>query len=347
MAIKKDGNKVILSADPTKVILAELKNKGACKNYRNCLSGTFQYNNAANAILIYGNNVISNLSAHGWLGFPDTCLIYYKDGGFAVKRIMSIPTDELKKVQWAISGVGLLSMWAPEKEGYAKFTQGGERYDYSDVLRRTHHTAIGVKDGIVYGFYLPNMTGAEVNAYMKERDMDFAVMMDGGHVAAVNSDITNHNASQKQHNIIQFVQSAEQEVDEVERVMVYSLAREGNKNVSANFKAREYRCRDGSDAVYIHEELAKVLQEIRTHFARPVNITSAFRSHAHNLKEGGEADSQHLYGMAADIALPGVSPSKVAAYAETLMPDHGGIGVYEKKGFCHVDVRSKKARWNG
>ena len=30
-----------------------------------------------------------------------------------------------------------------------------------------------------------------------------------------------------------------------------------------------------------------------------------------------------------------------------LMPDHGGIGIYEKKGFCHVDVRAKKARWNG
>lgn len=345
--VKKDGNKVILSAGPDKVIFAELKNTAACKNYSNCISGTFQYNNSANAILVNNGRVISNLSAHGWLGFPDTCLIYYKGGSLAVKRIISIPNDELQKVRWAISGVGLLDMYNPSEEGYAKFTKNGKKYDYSDVLRKTHHTAIGVKNGEVYGFYLPSMTGAEVNAYMKAQDMDFAVMLDGGHVAAINSDIANHNSSQKQHNIIQFVQSVEQEVREVEKVMVFSLAREGNKNVSANFKVREYRCRDGSDAVYIHEELAKVLQEIRTHFARPVNITSAFRSHAHNIKEGGEADSQHLYGMAADIALPGVSPSKVAAYAETLMPDHGGIGIYEKKGFCHIDVRNKKARWNG
>lgn len=345
--LKKDGNKVILTADPGKVILAELKNKEACQNYSNCISGAFQYNNVANAILVYGSNVISNLSAHGWLGFPDTCLIYYKDGMFAVKRIMSIPADELKKVQWAISGVGLLSMWAPEKEGYCKIKKDGKTYDYSDVLRRTHHTAIGVKDGIAYGFYLPNMTGAEVNAYMKEQDMDFAVMLDGGHIAAVNSSVAKHNANQKQHNIIQFVQSAEQEVEELDKVNVYSLARESNKNVSANFKVREYRCRDGSDAVFVHPELAKVLQEIRTHFARPATITSAFRSHTHNIKEGGEADSQHLYGMAADITIPGVSPAKVAAYAETLMPNSGGIGIYEKKGFCHIDVRSKKARWNG
>lgn len=345
--VKKDGNKVILSAGPDKVILAELKNTAACKNYSNCISGTFQYNNSANAILVNNGRVISNLSAHGWLGFPDTCLIYYKDGSLAVKRIISIPNDELQKVRWAISGVGLLDMYNPSEEGYAKFTKNGKKYDYSDVLRKTHHTAIGVKNGEVYGFYLPSMTGAEVNAYMKAQDMDFAVMLDGGHVAAVNTTIASHNASQKQHNIIQFVQPVEQEVKKVEQVNVYSLAKEGNRAVSNNFKVREFRCRDGSDAVFVHEKLKKVLQEIRDHFARPTTITSAFRSHAHNIKEGGEADSQHLYGKAADIVITGVSPEKVAEFAETLMPDCGGIGIYKKKGFCHIDVREKKARWNG
>lgn len=345
--VKKDGNKVILSADPSKVILAEIGKKQACENFSNCLSGTFHHGSAANAILIYGNKVMSNQSAHGWLGYPDTCLIYYKDGSFAVKRIISIPNDELPKVQWAISGVGLLDMYNPAAEGYAKFTKDGEKYDYSDVLRKTHHTAIGVKRGTVYGFYLPNMTGAEVNAYMKLQEMDFAVMLDGGHIAAVNTKIASHNAKQKQHNIIQFVQSAEQEVEVVDKVNVYSLAKEGNKAVSNNFKVREFRCHDGSDAVFVHEKLKKVLQEIRDHFARPTTITSAFRSHAHNIKEGGEADSQHLYGKAADIVITGVSPEKVAEYAETLMPDCGGIGIYKKKGFCHIDVREKKARWNG
>lgn len=89
--IQKDGNNIILSSDPDKVIFAELENKKACKNYASCISGTFQYQNEANAILIYGGNVISNLSAHGWLGYPDTCLIYYKDGAFSVKRLVSIP----------------------------------------------------------------------------------------------------------------------------------------------------------------------------------------------------------------------------------------------------------------
>ena len=84
---------------------------------------------------------------------------------------------------------------------------------------------------------------------------------------------------------------------------------------------------------------------LRTHFARPVKLNSAYRTPAHNKKVGGETFSQHQYGTAADIVVTGVDPSKVAAYAETLLPNTGGIGIY--KGFTHIDVRSKKARWNG
>ncbi|MBO5366677.1 MAG: peptidase M15, partial [Peptococcaceae bacterium] len=50
-------------------------------------------------------------------------------------------------------------------------------------------------------------------------------------------------------------------------------------------------------------------------------------------------------GIAADIVVKGVSPSKVAAYADLLMPDKGGIGEYRT--FVHVDVRHEKSRWRG
>ena len=96
-------------------------------------------------------------------------------------------------------------MYEPAKEGYARFRKNGKTYNYSDVLRKTNHTAIGVKDGEVYGLYLANVTGAQVNAYCKKIGLDMAVMLDGGHVAAINSDIGKANAYQKQHNIIQFV----------------------------------------------------------------------------------------------------------------------------------------------
>lgn len=203
--MKKDGNNIIVSAAPDKVLFADLKNKQACKDYANCISGTFQYAGKVCSILIANGKVINNSSAHAWLGYPDSCLIYYKDGAFAVKRLLAIPAAELPQVQWAISGVGLLDKYNPTAEGYARFSKDGKTYNYSDVLRRTNHTVIGVKDGQVYGLYLANMTGDEVNTYCKKQGLQYAVMLDGGHVAAINCEIGQANAKQKQSNIIQFV----------------------------------------------------------------------------------------------------------------------------------------------
>ena len=47
-----------------------------------------------------------------------------------------------------------------------------------------------------------------------------------------------------------------------------------------------------------------------------------------------------------------VSGEDVAAYAESLMPDRGGVGRYPVKagraaGWVHVDTRADKARWRG
>ena len=64
-----------------------------------------------------------------------------------------------------------------------------------------------------------------------------------------------------------------------------------------------------------------------------------------NEKIGGAKASQHVLGTAADITVSGVSPSAVAAYAETLLPGAGGIGRYAN--FTHIDVREQKARWTG
>lgn len=128
-------------------------------------------------------------------------------------------------------------------------------------------------------------------------------------------------------------------------VNVYSLKNDGNKNLSTNFKVKEFKCSDGSDPVFIAPALVNILQYIRTHFKKPVKINSAYRTPTHNKKVGGTTYSQHLYGMAADIVVEGVSPKKVAAYAETLLPKKGGIGIYST--FVHIDIRDVKSRWNG
>lgn len=128
-------------------------------------------------------------------------------------------------------------------------------------------------------------------------------------------------------------------------VRIYSKTKEGSQQLSANFKVREFACKDGSDPIFVSPALVEVLQAIRTHFGRAVTINSGYRTPVHNKKEGGATYSRHLYGMAADIKVSGVTPKKVAAYAETLLPKSGGIGIYAK--FVHIDVRASRARWNG
>lgn len=128
-------------------------------------------------------------------------------------------------------------------------------------------------------------------------------------------------------------------------IKAYSKAKDGNKKLSTNFKVKEFACTDGTDPIFIDTDLVAVLQKIRNHFGKSVTITSAYRTPTKNKACGGTTYSQHLYGKAADIKIKGVTPKKVAAYAETLLPKKGGIGIYST--FTHIDVRATKSRWNG
>ena len=121
-------------------------------------------------------------------------------------------------------------------------------------------------------------------------------------------------------------------------LQAYSLARDGSTALSPHFCVREFRCKDGSDPVFIDTALAELLERIREHFGKPVTITSAYRTPAHNAKAGGAKFSQHLYGRAADIRVQDVSVEGVAAYAESLMPDRGGVGRYPVKAGTLIGV---------
>lgn len=129
-------------------------------------------------------------------------------------------------------------------------------------------------------------------------------------------------------------------------IKAYSLAKDGTKMLSKNFKVSEFKCKDGSDPIFVDSDLVELLQKIREHFGKPVHINSAYRTAAHNAKQKKASKySQHLYGKAADIWIEGVSVDALAAYAETLLPNKGGIGRYYSDKFVHVDVREAKSRW--
>jgi uncharacterized protein YcbK (DUF882 family) len=114
--------------------------------------------------------------------------------------------------------------------------------------------------------------------------------------------------------------------------------------VSENFNRDEFACKCGlCERIAVDAVLLDILQKIRSHFGQRVKITSANRCPMHNAHVGGDPNSRHMVGIAADIQVAETLPEAVADYAETLLNNWGGIGRY--KTFTHIDVRADKARW--
>lgn len=118
-------------------------------------------------------------------------------------------------------------------------------------------------------------------------------------------------------------------------------------DLSTNFSRYEFGCKCSYEDcvdIAVDSELVKVLQDVRDRFKAPVGISSSYRCVKHNRDEGGGAESQHLLGKAADIAVEGVDPSAVHKYLSDKYFDKFGIGRYNS--FTHIDVRNTKVRWD-
>lgn len=177
-----------------------------------------------------------------------------------------------------------------------------------------------------------------------------AIAMDGGGSTQGIFRKSTVTSSRKVPTFLIFWESKEDAEPKGEKPMVpiyaYSLAKDGSKAVSAHFKVKEFACKDGSDTVFIARDLPMVCEYIRMRCGRGIVVNSAYRTPTHNKAEGGVADSQHLYGTAADLKAPsGWTPEKMAGLAREIMPNWGGVGVYDWG--IHVDVREEKADWNG
>ena len=223
----------------------------------------------------------------------------------------------------------------------------------ADMSYRAPRTAIGTKNGrFAYYVSKDRRTPEQLRDLLAASGWDNAIMMDGGGSACF-MDAAGEGIAGDGRVIPFFLvwklKSKKTEEPKGERPMVeinaYSKAKDGGKKLSTNFAVREFACKDGSDAVLVAPRLVMVLQSLRSHFCAAVTINSGYRTPQYNAKVGGVAHSQHCYGTAADIVVRGKTPAQVAAYARQLMPDWGGVGVYDS--FCHIDVREAKADWKG
>ena len=223
----------------------------------------------------------------------------------------------------------------------------------ADMRYRAPRTAIGTKDGrFAYYVSKDRRSPEQLRDLLVSSGWDNAIMMDGGGSTCFMD--KDGNGFTGDGRVIPFflvwkLKSGDAFEPEGEKPMVeinaYSKAKDGGKKLSTNFAVKEFACKDGSDAVLVAPRLVMVLQSLRSHFCAAVTINSGYRTPQYNARVGGVTDSQHCYGTAADIVVRGKTPAQVAAYARQLMPNWGGVGVYDS--FCHIDVREAKADWKG
>ena len=102
-----------------------------------------------------------------------------------------------------------------------------------------------------------------------------------------------------------------------------------------SFSARELACK-GTGAVRINEDALDKLQALRDQLGKPLVLTSAYRSPAHNKRVGGAKRSRHMLGDAFDVRMENHDPHEFEAAARAV--GFTGFGYYLKSGFMHIDT---------
>lgn len=115
---------------------------------------------------------------------------------------------------------------------------------------------------------------------------------------------------------------------------------------TAHFSFSEFHSKDGSGfsggnvgATTVKENVRRLMYKLEALRKKAggsgVTINSGFRSINHNRSVGGASNSQHTYGIAADIVVSGKSVSQVNSIARTC----GFSGIILYSSFNHVDSR--------
>ena len=102
-----------------------------------------------------------------------------------------------------------------------------------------------------------------------------------------------------------------------------------NCSLVKNFKPEEFRCPCGKCTGYptrMKQVELNHIQTIRSHYGKPMKITSGLRCKYENKRVGGVSNSGHLTGYAVDFYMEGVTDTvpnrnKALAYIKTL-PNH-------------------------
>lgn len=102
------------------------------------------------------------------------------------------------------------------------------------------------------------------------------------------------------------------------------------------FDIEEFAC-ECCGSVEINPLLLEKLDYLRGIYGYPIYVSSGYRCEDHNEEIGGEPNSQHLLGNAADIYVDGDYEEFYRRVRAANSFD--GVGYYPSQEFVHVDVR--------
>ena len=88
------------------------------------------------------------------------------------------------------------------------------------------------------------------------------------------------------------------------------------------FDREEFRCQCGGKycdgyPAEPQEKMVRIADAARKHFKRPANVVSGLRCETWNEIQGGVWNSQHRYGEACDLHIPGVTGAQLLAFLDT------------------------------
>lgn len=123
---------------------------------------------------------------------------------------------------------------------------------------------------------------------------------------------------------------------------------ESSDGSTAHFEFSEFYSKDGSGfsggkvgSTTVKENVRRLMYKLEALRKKSgnvgVTINSGFRSISHNTNVGGASNSQHMYGIAADIVVSGKTPEQVRSIAATC--GFSGLITYTADRFNHVDSR--------
>lgn len=102
-----------------------------------------------------------------------------------------------------------------------------------------------------------------------------------------------------------------------------------------SFSPREIACK-GTGELVVDDHALDRLQALRDYLGKPLILTSAYRSAAHNKRVGGAKNSKHMEGIAFDVRMENHDPHQFEVAARAV--GFTGFGYYPKSGFMHIDT---------